>query len=865
MKLLTPFFLLAVCLSACYPETTAERQKPNPEPIDVLSTGNEADGADKESAREQYFENIHRAAPGVDWQSLEAHNAMARHRKRRTNPSLVKSVESFADGLLTGEWFERGSKFTSGSVFDVVQDPDNANRLFIMSAGGSIWELAYEEEAYTLVNHDIYFNREYLGLLPTPEGRNLIAYSGRRPMYSTDDGEGWEFATVSDAAGELSDTDVTAFFSPQIVADTAYSILRTSRSDYELFRSVDGGRSYEEVSRVPQQNGHFITHLYQPPGLDRLFVMTRSQALNELRLYEVMPNGTNPDYRLLSTVDVLDAGERARMAAAVQPGTENLRIFLQSDQQLFRSDNSGLSFTEMPELETQPWQYASVYVRPSDPDFVAYGAVELYVSRDGGETFTYPNRWYDYYDDPYVYLHADIMRLTEITDPDGEQQMLVSNHGGLNRLNPADEMWNSIAREGLNVAQYYDVSTNPGDQRIIYAGSQDQGFQILTETSDNGNEVLGGYQDFSGDFGHTVFANEGDVFATAYPFGLVYAFWGVLNDDYNWASYRVEHGDEFIWIAPMMSPPRDDGEVIIYKAGGSADSLSEGSHLIEIRLDLDDNSATYGEMTATNKPFDFIDAAAGNISAMTYSPLDPERFYVATEEGRFFRSDDEGENWTETIDFLPGGWYLYGQAIHASKTELETVWLGGSGYSNPPVWRSTNGGQSFLPVSEGLPATTVNGLVANATESLIFAATEAGPFVYVASEERWFDLTGQFAPTMRYVSVEFLEDRNLARFGTYGRGAWDFQVEELVSTEAPLAFTDRLRIFPNPASGSTTVEGMASGYRLYDVTGREVTRVKASGARTQVPLNGLKAGMYFVQPLDEAGRGAGLAARLVVE
>lgn len=865
MKLLAPLFLLAVCLVACSLDDSAERQKPNPEPIDILSSGNEADGANKENAREQYFENIHRSAPGTDWQSLEAHNAMARHRKRQANRGATKSSESFADGLLTGEWFERGSKFTAGSVFDVVQDPDDPNSLFIMSAGGSIWKLRYNSERYSLVNHDIFFDREYLGLVPTTGGRNLIAYSGGRPMYSSDDGQSWEFADVRDNVGELDDTDVFEFFSPQVVGNTIYTLLSTSRSSYDLFRSDDGGERYAWVAVIPQTSGHRVTHLYKPPGLDRLFLLTRSETFNNLRLYEIVDNGTVPDFQLIKTVSVDDGGERARMSATVLPETDELRIFLQSDQQLFRSDDSGLNFTEMPELETQPWRYASIYVRPSDPDFVAYGAVELYVSHDGGETFEYPNRWYDYYDDPYVYLHADIMRLTEITDPNGERQMLVSNHGGLNRLNPADGLWNSIAREGLNVAQYYDVSTNPGDQRIIYAGSQDQGFQILTETSANGNEILGGYQDFSGDFGHTVFANEGDVFATAYPFGLVYAFWGVLNDEYNWASYRVEHGDEFIWIAPMMSPPRDDGEVIIYKAGGSSDSLSEGSHLLEIRLDLDGNSATYGEMTATNKPFDFIDAAAGNISAMTYSPLDPERFYVATEEGRFFRSDDEGENWTETIDFLPGGWYLYGQAIHASKTEPETVWLGGSGYSNPPVWRSTNGGQTFIPMSEGLPATTVNGLVANATESLLFAATEAGPFVYVASEERWFDLTGQFAPTMRYVSVEFIESRNLARFGTYGRGAWDFQVEELVSTEAPVASADRLRIFPNPASGSTTVEGMASGYRLYDVTGREVTRVTASGARTQVPLNGLKAGMYFVQPLDEAGRGAGLAARLVVE
>lgn len=866
MKYVYLVMLSAFVIASCSPERPADRPaKPDPEPIDRLGDRAAAEGTDKENAREQYFEDIHRAAPGVDWRNLESRNAMARHRKRSNRAGAVKSSETFADGLLTGEWFERGSKLTAGSVFDVVQDPDEANRLYIMSAGGSIWEMNYNAQRYRLVNHDIYFDADYLDFVPVTDGRHLLAYSGNRPMYSENDGRSWEFATVRRAAVELADNDIRAFFSPRVLGDKAYTLLSTTGNGYELYRSADGGQRYDLVAAIPNVDGHSITHLYRPPGVDRLFLLTRSESVNRLRLYEVFDDGAGPYLQFMNQISVADGGERARMAAAKIPETGELRLFLQSDRQLFRSDDGGLNFTELPELDVQPWRFQSIYVRPSDPDFVAYGAVALYVSRDGGETFVKPNEWYDYYDDPAKYLHADIMRLTEITDPDGERRMLVSNHGGLNRLDPTDSLWYSVAREGLNVAQYYDVSTNPGNERIIYAGSQDQGFQILTESEPNDRDVLDGYQDFSGDYGHTVFMNGGGTFATAYPFGRIYAFWDVLDGGYNWADYEVEYGKKFVWIAPMMAPPRDDGEAVLYVAGGSADSTAEGSHLIEVRLDLDPASSTFGQMTGTNKPFDFIDAAAGNISAMTYSPLDPERFYVATEEGRFFRSDDGGDNWEGTLDFLPTGWYLYGQAIHASKTEPETVWLGGSGYSNPPVWRSTNGGQTFEPVSDGLPATTVNGLVANASESLLFAATEAGPFVYVASEERWFDLTGQFAPTMRYVSVEFIESRNLARFGTYGRGAWDFQVEELVSTDAPLAATDRLRVFPNPASGVTNVEGIASGYRLYDVTGREVTRVTATGARTQVPLEGLKAGLYFVQPLDAAGRGAGLATRLAVE
>ncbi|OAV42811.1 T9SS type A sorting domain-containing protein [Lewinella sp. 4G2] len=864
MKNLALFLFLSLCLASC---DSAQVQPDNLLSIPAEPMG---EGEENHEYREAWLEAIHRAAPGTDWEKLEAENAMARHRKRKNGPRK-KSVETFADGLLSGEWFERGSNTIAGSIHDVIQDPENPDRLFIMSAGGAIWEMDYPKQEYSLVNHDIYFSREYLGLVPTTTGRNLIAYADNRPMYSEDDGLTWEFATVSLNGQTLRPEQITRFFSPQVVGNMAYASMQVDRLRYLLFQSPDGGRTYTSMNTPAEATPDYvqtITHLYSPVGINRLFYATRRTSPNltfSIGLYELDQNSPNGDFTELANIPV-DADLRSRITATNEPGTvDSLRFYLQSGQELHRSDDDGGTWSRLPDLEKVPWRYQSIYVRPSDPDFVAWGAVELWVSRDGGQTFYFPNEWFQNREDPVKYLHADIMRLLEVEDETGEKQMLVSNHGGLNQLNPTDSLWYSIAQRGLNVAQYYDVRTNPRNPDEIFAGSQDQGFQVLNDLENGAESITGGYKWFGGDFGHIDFANEGEAMFTVYPRGVVYGFydWDDAGKYYNgFDRYELNSPDEFIWINPLMSAPRTDGQLVAYLAGGSANSERPGSFLVELKL-----NRAIGEIEATDLPFDFIDAAAGKLSAMTYSPLNPDRFYVATEEGNFFASDDRGQTWDRTLNFIPEGWYLYGQAIHASKTEAETVWLGGSGYSNPPVWRSKDGGDNFEPISEGLPPTVVHGLASNEDETMLFAATESGPFVYLESEERWFDLTGQFAPTMRYYSVEFVPEKGIARFGTYGRGAWDFRVDELVSLFGPdtAPAAAPIAIYPNPARGQVTLEGEADGYRLYDIAGREIVRTKARGMKTELSLQDVKAGLYFVQPLDENGQPSGLGQRLIVE
>ena len=63
------------------------------------------------------------------------------------------------------------------------------------------------------------------------------------------------------------------------------------------------------------------------------------------------------------------------------------------------------------------------------------------------------------------------------------------------------------------------------------------------------------------------------------------------------------------------------------------------------------------------------------------------------------------------------------------------------------------------------------------TDQVIFAATELGPYAFT-DEQEWINIMGLSAPDQTYWSLEYVPEIHTARFGTYGKGIWDFIINE---------------------------------------------------------------------------------------
>ena len=81
-------------------------------------------------------------------------------------------------------------------------------------------------------------------------------------------------------------------------------------------------------------------------------------------------------------------------------------------------------------------------------------------------------------------------------------------------------------------------------------------------------------------------------------------------------------------------------------------------------------------------------------------------------------------------------------------------------------------------MSDGMPSTLVYDLALTDDDAFIFAATAVGAFAFSTEDQIWEDIMGEWAPDQTYWTLEYISEIHTARFGTYGRGIWDFIINE---------------------------------------------------------------------------------------
>ncbi|MFZ1703187.1 MAG: T9SS type A sorting domain-containing protein [Saprospiraceae bacterium] len=822
MQILNKVFIILLlpilcCVSCLHDETP-------------LPTGGEteinldAEDATNKYKRESWFKLLHQCEPGTDWKALELANTITNNaiiqglRKKQTGSR--NDNEILAGGNILGKWYERGSSNQAGNViatsYDIKKD-----EIFLVSGGGSIFKGNRSGIGWEVVNHNFRFSNNLMEIIHLPNNqRRLIAAINNTPYFSDDEGNTWDEAKNIPGFGD------GQIYHPSVTSSQKICLLqkRSYWNPVKLFISEDHGVTYQEVFNFVT-NDHRNVAMNMDETTGDMYIISQ-QDVDLSTIYRYKPN--DKIWEILTTDSNLGFGEKGTANIKVINTNGIIRLFsYDGNQRLHVSNDFGNTWTFLSTLPSEPWS-VGLFISPSNPNHMIYGEVDAFRSRDGGKTWQKINGWWEYYNNVASKLHADIMALKEYEDEDGNRFILISNHGGLSITFDGGVTNDNIGLFDLNVSQYYDVKSYPHDPNFVFAGAQDQGFQKGFIPGNNPESLV---QVISGDYGHIAFTENGLRLWTVYPGGWV-TYYPNPRSEGNVASYEVVSEEESVWIPPITASPIP-AENSVYMAGGNING-GKGSHLIKLTYHNVDNSIKANQFSYNFK------TSGGELSAIAFSPFNQKKIYCATTNGKMYVSLNGGDQFTYSALNLPGSQYLYGSHILPSSLDSNLVYISGSGYSNSGVMVSKNGGKTFTALNNGLPKTMIFKIVFNDDETLMYAATEAGPYVYIKNLDKWFYLGGTNTPNQTFWSVEYLPTLQIARFGTYGRGIWDFQFKEnIITSEKNIASPPSFSIYPNPCKNFIYVELTSP-----DMSQNLISVFDIRGNNIQVPVEKMGSGLY---------------------
>ena len=685
------------------------------------------------AARKAWVKEKHRAAPGVDTKAIERGNGLAqvarRARLRRAPPAETP----------TPRWVERGSDNQAGRMHAARLNA-TGDVLYGGSSLGGVWKGSPEGEDWEPIGDNLYGGAHWVEVLDDGTGGDIVfvATDGGLIHSTHDGGETWE---VPDGLG--SPTWVRRVLKLEDGGDVLY-VLSSDASGTQLRRSEDLGDSFEVIYDL----GAYSGDLWAPRdgGTTLYLAGPGGQVLSSDDLGDTWTS--------LGTFDA--ASTRAELTGS-EAGAP--RLWVVSDgAALFRSDDAGATYT----LKTRLSDYwSALNASIDDPDLFAYGGVDLYATYDGGDTFNAVNSWWEYYGDPANLLHADMMGVEVQLDAHGDEVWYVCTDGGLYRSQDGLNTVENLSLRGLRVSQYYGTLTSSANPEHIAAGAQDQGYQITNDVAQD-DDLQEFSQAISGDYGHLTSSDGSHKYVySVYPgFILVQ-----VGEDDPWLAYLdFPSGESYVpWLPPIVADP-EDAKAFFFPA----------TRLYRYTFNQRDGTATselWSDQSFSSDGYEYM-------SDLAFSPLDPNRAFASTSYGRFFYSTDKGVTWTQSPSLVPDDNWYYGQATVASKLDVDRVYVGGSGYGVPGVARSEDGGATFKPWGQGLPDALVYCLCeAPDSSGRMFAGTETSAYMRGPDDAEWTDITDTDAPITTYWSCESLVAENTIRFGTYGRGIWDYQLD----------------------------------------------------------------------------------------
>lgn len=760
---------------------------------------------------------------------------------------------------------EIGPAVTGGRIADLAADPSDPSILWVASASGGIWKTENRGHTWTPLTDD--FPVSAFGAIALAPSDPEIVYIGsgeQNNRQSTNWGNGVYRSTDGGASWTHLGLDDTRHIgkilvhpdNPDVVWVAALGNLWAPSETRGVFRSTDGGQSWQKVLYIDQFTGAVDLQL-DASNPDVLYAATyqrlrRAWGFNGGGPGSGIHKSTDGGESWIELTNGIPEGDKGRIGIALSvsnPQVLNALIEHADDdlQGTYRSEDGGASWTRVNELNIRPMYYSEIFIDPTNEDRVYTMATSSHRSEDGGRTFTEiaVRPTYD------VGVHADQHALW--IDPNDPSHLYMGGDAGLHESYDYGTTWRKL--NNFAISQFYAIGVDMRSPYNIYGGLQDNhSFAGPSETRRWIGIVNDDWQQVG--FGDGMFWQP-SPFDTTVAIGTsnggsyfrLHTLTGNMLD----ISPREPEGEEyrFDWTSPTIISQHDPNT--LYAAGNrfftSRDLGSSWTRSPDLSRQIDrDTLQLMGVRGAdlTISPNDGT-SSFGEAVTLDESPVDPNVLWVGMDDGNLQVSRDAGASWTEVsrnVPGLPEGTYV--GRILASAEGAGVAYAAFDAHRDgdfaPYLYRTEDFGQSWTALHEGLPTGSLLSLAEHPDNpSVLFLGSEHHLFVTTDGGTNWARMPN--LPTTPYDDLVVHPREKDLVIGTHGRGIWIFDATHALAEWTTEATAAAARLFSVPDAtlfmywkdtsyradgeyaGENPVDGVEVTYRLGDGGGDAILRI----------------------------------------
>ena len=697
-------------------------------------------------------------------------------------------AQTVPETLFNGMKWRLVGPFRGGRSEAVTGIPGDPNTYFFGGAAGGVWKSTDGGGNWVPL-----FDKQpvaSIGAIAVAESDPNIVYvgtgegcirgnltSGDGVYKSTDGGRTWHNVGLRDSRqiGAL----IIHPRDPNIVLVAALGHVYGPNADRGVFRTVDGGKTWEKVLSKNDHTGA-IDVVFDPKNSNILFASlwevnrtpwSLTSGGEGSGLYKSTDSGTT--WKRLDG-NGLPKGILGRIGVSVS-GADDNRVYAlieAAEGGLFRSDDAGDTWTRVNEDERyrqRAWYFTHVFADPKVADTVYVLNTGAFRSTDGGKTFNL-----------LPAPHGDHHALW--IDPTNPARMINGNDGGATITTDGGKTWTNQYNQPT--AQFYHVAADNDYPYRLYGAQQDNSSVAIASRADAGVIDRQDWYDVGG-------GESGSIAPDPRNADIVYAGdnGGVLTrwekrtrqaqyinpwplDTSGMGAEGLEH--RFQWTEPVVVSPHDPN-VLYTCAERVFKSTNGGMSWTAISPDLTRNDKTKqkpsgGLITLDITSVEYYDT----VFAFTESPVQKDLLWAGTDDGLVHVSQDGGKNWSKvTPNGLPE-WSTISQ-IDASRTNAATAWIAVDRHRlddvHPYIYKTSDFGKTWIKLVSGIPDNTFVRAVRQdpKRKDLVYAATESGVYASFDGGQHWQSL--QLDLPVTPVTDLIIKDDDLA-ISTNGRAFW---------------------------------------------------------------------------------------------